>query len=278
VVRTSKNALSILVLSAFFFAAKQAGAQPPSNPDCSPPGSGQLVTVKHVYDGDTVRLKDGRRVRLGGINTPELSRDGGVNERYAVEAKQAVEKYLARSEKVFLYTDKETTDHYGRFLGHLFKKLPSQDWQSLEKELLQQGLAYHIAKPPNLRLAACFAVAESIARANGLGMWRHDNDTLFTSVENVIQGGYQRIRGKVRGVNLAKAWWINFSDNFAAVIYSENHHYFDPTTVEAWPGKWLEVEGWVYKASYRGKPQWRVKLDTSYAVSEINGDYQVLEN
>src|SRR5690606_11632579 len=40
---------------------------------CPAPGAVPQVQVKQVVDGDTLRLTDGRRVRLVGINAPELS-------------------------------------------------------------------------------------------------------------------------------------------------------------------------------------------------------------
>ena len=35
----------------------------------------EIAVVDYIHDGDTLRLRDGRRVRLIGINTPELTRD-----------------------------------------------------------------------------------------------------------------------------------------------------------------------------------------------------------
>lgn len=32
----------------------------------------ETAQLKHVYDGDTIKLKDGRHVRVLGINTPEI--------------------------------------------------------------------------------------------------------------------------------------------------------------------------------------------------------------
>ncbi|MBV1930680.1 MAG: hypothetical protein KUG71_03105, partial [Porticoccaceae bacterium] len=60
--------------------------------------------------------------------------------------------------------------------------------------------------------------------------------------------------------------------------YPENQHYFDRATVEAWQDHWLETEGWVYKSSYKGEPQWRVKLETPYGVSDISPGYQTPNN
>ena len=37
-----------------------------------------FYSVKTVYDGDTVQLEDGRKIRLLGINTPEVLGEGGA--------------------------------------------------------------------------------------------------------------------------------------------------------------------------------------------------------
>ncbi|WP_376748670.1 thermonuclease family protein, partial [Stutzerimonas nitrititolerans] len=62
-------------VSAFFAAAASAA--------CSPPGPLQVQKVAQVIDGDTLRLVDGRSVRLIGLNTPELGRKGRRAEPFA---------------------------------------------------------------------------------------------------------------------------------------------------------------------------------------------------
>src|SRR3569623_1784992 len=47
------------------------------------------VTVDRVYDGDTVRLNDGRHLRLIGLDTPELGRDGAADQPLAAGARAA---------------------------------------------------------------------------------------------------------------------------------------------------------------------------------------------
>ena len=42
----------------------------------------ETATVRHVVDGDSVILTDGRQIRLIGINAPELGRDGDQRRGY----------------------------------------------------------------------------------------------------------------------------------------------------------------------------------------------------
>jgi len=44
--------------------------------NCAAGQTSERVRVIHVYDGDTVKLADGRRLRFIGINTPETWSDG----------------------------------------------------------------------------------------------------------------------------------------------------------------------------------------------------------
>lgn len=270
-----KNALRVNTRSAFFFASILVSLV------CTPSvtladscraselgqGRGESVAIKSVYDGDTLTLRDGRKIRLIGVNTPERGRKGKPDEPLALAAKQAVQNAVqaggARQKDVRLYHGRESRDSYGRNLGHVFV-----DGQSLAAMLLRKGLGWHVVVPPNRGLAACFAAAEQGAKRQGKGLWSTSLPQ-FVATKNLKQGGYQRVRGTVGKVSFAKAWWINFGDGFVAVIYPENQPYFDKSRVSAWRGKRLEVEGWVYAAKYRGKHQWRIKLATPYGVSVL---------
>ena len=52
-------------------------------PTCTEVGADlRYEIVRNVIDGDTIVLQSGERVRLAGINTPELNRDKQLSERY----------------------------------------------------------------------------------------------------------------------------------------------------------------------------------------------------
>ena len=270
-----KNALRVNTRSAFFFASIFCTFLFTANfslaDNCRATdlnrGHGESVAVKYVYDGDTLTLKDGRKIRLIGVNTPERGRKGKPDEALALAAKQAVQSAVqtdkSQQRDVRLYVGREQSDSYGRKLGHVFV-----DGQSLSAMLLSKGLGWHVVVPPNTGLAPCFAAAEKSARRKGKGLWRSSLPQ-FVATKNIKQGGYQRVRGIVRKVSFAKAWWINFDDGFVVVIYPENQPYFDKAMVSNWRAKRLEIEGWVYTAKYRGKQQWRIKLATPFGLSVL---------
>jgi len=101
---------------------------PQSTPPVSPPPStsstsgaihpslpkdAEQYTVRNVYDGDTLTLVDERRVRLLGIDTPEIKE----NQPYAQEAKAYTTDRCHKKDIWISYElSGEKEDHYGRLL------------------------------------------------------------------------------------------------------------------------------------------------------------------
>jgi endonuclease YncB( thermonuclease family) len=75
------------------------------------------AVVVSVTDGDTVRLADGRRVRLLQIDTPEL----GTGECYSRAARKALLRLVPERSAVGLEADPalDRVDRYGRLLRYL---------------------------------------------------------------------------------------------------------------------------------------------------------------
>lgn len=81
----------------------------------------EKVKVVRALDGDTVELEDGRKVRLLGVNAPEIAHNStetaepGAQEAWDFTAEKLVGKTIR------LYTHKDhPTDQYGRTLGLVF--------------------------------------------------------------------------------------------------------------------------------------------------------------
>lgn len=75
--------------------------------------------IASITDGDTIKLGDGRSVRLLQIDTPELR----GSECYAKEAQVALAKLLNQKGSIRLTTDPnlDKVDAYGRLLRYVFK-------------------------------------------------------------------------------------------------------------------------------------------------------------
>ena len=99
------------------------------------PSGRQTAVVERVSDGDTVRLVGLGRVRLIGIDTPEVF--GGC-------------------------------DRYGRLLAYVWLR----DGRMFNLLLAERGYATPLTIPPNVDYADRFVAAARRARRAGLGLWR----------------------------------------------------------------------------------------------------------
>ncbi len=115
-------------------------------------------------DGDTLRLEGLGRVRLIGIDTPEVH---GSAEPCGQVAAAFVARLLAPGTRVRYRVGVEPRDRYGRLLAYL--RLP--DGRSLNRLLLERGYARTLAIAPNTGRARDFAGAADRARTARRGVW-----------------------------------------------------------------------------------------------------------
>ena len=134
---------------------------------CTPTGNADWVTVRHVNDGDTIVLSDGRRVRYIGIDTPEIDHENNRAEAFGYEARE-VNRKLVTSGKIRLVVDRETQDRYGRTLAYVY--LP--DGTLVNSEMLRLGLAVVFYKRPNTSLFSEMLAVQREAMKNGRGLWK----------------------------------------------------------------------------------------------------------
>lgn len=98
--------------------------------------------VLSVYDGDTCnieidlgfKIKYATRLRLYGINTPELNGPDSVK---AKEARDYVKSKI-EGKNVVIRTHKDQHEKYGRYLAEIFY---DPDEKNLNQELVSLGLA-----------------------------------------------------------------------------------------------------------------------------------------
>lgn len=265
--RGSQNALPAMARSAFFVVRLFAVfplflfGTVWAETSCGPFGPLEPVSIRHVYDGDTLKLSDGRKLRLIGINATEVGHDGKPDEPLAKAATRAVTEFIREADDhISILTDRQEKDRYGRLLAHLF----NSRGDSLEQHMLEQGLAYHVAIPPNLSLAECFAAAEAKARSEGLGLWGVSGIAPVPAVD-IVGGGFKRVRGVVTGVALGKSWRLTLDNRLVVITYPEHWHRFDRSWYESLSGQHIEVQGWIY----RSRGEWRVKLETPYGIDHL---------
>lgn len=217
------------------------------------PDVGEPVVSRYVIDGDTLELVDGRRVRLVGINAPEIGRRGKPSESYAQKARVELERLVEKA-GLRLLVGEDARDDYGRTLGHLFD---SQN-ANIEAQLLRSGMGFAIGVPPNLTLLDCHLRQESLAREAGLGVWRQ---TPMIQAAQVRQGGFQLVRGRVLSIERAGRYvWLELDGSLVLRIHSADQQRFGP--LDSWRGRSLEVRGWVVDrgAQRRGRQRFILPL------------------
>lgn len=238
--------------------------------NCSLPG-GEWQELVYVYDGDTLKLKDGRKVRVLGVNTPELERkhEWGYRpaEPLAAEAKRAAQGFFAGSKRIRLVYDKQAKDRYKRTLAYVFDERGG----SLESYLLRRGLAFHIAIPPNIALAECLAEVEVAARQQKLGVWSDENWPHLPAAEvGMGDAGFQRIRGRVASISTGKTLWLELDGNVVLKVSATDRGHYPNFDWSGLQGRQLEVTGWLVdrgsKALARGHKRFVMPLRSPYAV------------
>jgi micrococcal nuclease len=126
----------------------------------------QKARVIQVIDGDTLVLEGGARVRLLGIDAPEMEREGRPAEFLAHKAKAFLTE-LTQGKEVRLEYGQLRYDRYGRVLAHLFLA----DNTLVEGALLRQGLAHVYLHPPNLSHREVLLAAQTEAMEARRGVW-----------------------------------------------------------------------------------------------------------
>lgn len=106
----------------------------------------RTAVVHRIIDGDTIELEGGERVRLVGINAPELHPEP---EPGALEAVEFLENICPPGTVVGLNVDDmKTHDVYGRTLAVVYVRTDGS-WVNVNAELLRRGLAVILFIPPS---------------------------------------------------------------------------------------------------------------------------------
>ncbi|UDI93352.1 thermonuclease family protein [Pseudomonas sp. IAC-BECa141] len=226
-------------VSAIWLSAAQAFCPAPSGLDGA--------TVQRVVDGDTLRLSDGRNVRMIGLNTPELGKQGRSDEPFAVAARKRLEALVAESDgRVGLHLGTQPKDHYGRTLAHVF----SAKGENLEAQMLADGLGFQVAVAPNVDLIDCQQAAERRARQAGLGLWKRSP---VLKAEQIERSGFALVSGRVSKVQRNRGGiWIELQDKLVLRVAPNLLDRFDVAALQALKGKQIEARGWVVDRSRRG--------------------------
>jgi endonuclease YncB( thermonuclease family) len=212
--------------------------------DCPARQIDERVQVIYVFDGDTVKLTDGRRVRLIGINTPEMGRKSRQEEPFAGEARASLKDLLDNNNRILLLQHgNDNHDHYGRLLAHAF--LDNGD--NVAARLLKRGMATTLVVPPNTWAMDCYQRLENTARIDKAGLWAQKKYQARDSRElSADMRGYAIVYGTVNAVRPAKRTiWIDLEGPLTVRISNRDQVNFAPGYLEQLEGQTVEVRGWI---------------------------------
>jgi endonuclease YncB( thermonuclease family) len=158
--------------------------------------------VKWIYDGDTLLLSDGRKVRLIGINAPEVAHHKKKGQPYGDEATEKLRELLEKSNnKVRLERGKQAQDRYKRELAHVFLA----DGTDVSKWMLQNGWATLMVFPPNTRYIRSYRKAERSAQLEKRHIWQQKTHRI-QQAHQLKRGyyGYVRLKSVINGIKITK--------------------------------------------------------------------------
>jgi micrococcal nuclease len=137
--------------------------------------------VTKVIDGDTFDIDTGEKVRLIGIDTPELHHPTKPIQCFGKEAMSKM-KELVEGKTVRLEKDISETDRYGRLLRFVYLESPSisatpvpsgkPNELFVNAYLVEEGYAHAATFPPDVNKADLFKQLERRAMINNKGLWQ----------------------------------------------------------------------------------------------------------
>lgn len=199
--------------------------------------------VSDIIDARSVRLSDGREVKLAGIEAPA-----------AEQLKAAMDALggLLRDRDVVLRGEDDAPDRYGRQRAFAFVAGTETPAQS---ELLRQGLVLRGIDLPDRECASSLGAAEAEARVAGRGVW--SAGTVIKNTESpddilarvglftVVEGKVLSVRqtGTTTYLNFARSW----TRGFAVIIPKRMMAVFEGAGIDikSLANRQVRVRGWV---------------------------------
>jgi len=196
------------------------------------------VTVDKVYDGDTFQTRHGEKIRLLGINTPEIQHRDSIGQMGGNEAKQAL-KQLISGKQLRLRFDKEKKDRYGRTLAQIWMA----DGLWVNAWLLEHGFAHVYTFEPNTRWTKELLHHERIARQQAIGIWQTSRFEMLEAehVSSKHIGQFRVIHGSVKKISDKYGWQFQVGKIMVSIPKKARKAFKYPPHLKA--GQELTVRG-----------------------------------
>ena len=127
----------------------------------SPRRQTATCTVTHITDGDGIVCDRIGRIRLIGMDTPELDQ-----KPYGPQAAKALSALVRVGMQVQLEPDVDARDPYGRVLAYVWVGRSMVNWR-----MVRDGWAVLLTYEPNVQYVEAFTEAQRRAREEGRGLW-----------------------------------------------------------------------------------------------------------
>jgi len=143
-----------------------------SNPTISstPTTQGERFVVERVIDGDTIILENEEKIRLIGIDAPELHKTKGRSSCFGAESKTILTE-LVEGKTITLMRDKTNRDRYGRLLRYIFLEDGSDELTLVNEWLVASGAAVASSYPPDTSQDERISIAQTTAQSQNAGLW-----------------------------------------------------------------------------------------------------------
>ncbi|GAA5215312.1 thermonuclease family protein [Corallincola platygyrae] len=203
--------------------------------------------VKTINDGDTFTLQDGRRIRLVGIDAPEVDHlQPEKSQPLAVPAKELLTQLLPAGTPVKMRLDLREKDKYGRTLAVVV----NQSNINVSEVLIKAGLARPYWIPPNYFGWRCYQLHEREARAQRVGLWGLPVNQPRSAVSVLPEQRRQvDVVGKITKVEeSAKTLWLVLDNRIYVGIAKEHLPLFEDLALRAQLMETVRITGKVYQA------------------------------
>lgn len=236
------------------------GDQPPADTIAQQPLQlslpSPLYTVRKVIDGDTIVVANSGKVRLLGINTPEIEHRDRAGEPLGEEARLRLQQIL-NGQRVRLQFDEVQRDRFKRLLAYVYL----EDGTPVNEILLREGMARALFLQPNMAQLEHYYQIEGVARDERRGIWSLPQYQIKpTSKAKECIKQFCRLRGRVLKVEQTPHYIDLFlSGNLHVAIATRLLPQFESKGIHpgVLKGKSVVVRGWLGRR--QGRPYLRLQ-------------------
>jgi endonuclease YncB( thermonuclease family) len=216
--------------------------------------------AKHVINGRTFTLDDGREVRLAAIEVAPLETGA------APAAARAALDALIGGDDIVLRRADTATDRYGRIVAYAYAVRDGEELFA-QGELIASGFARVGDHVGSRACALALLESENAARAAKLGLWADSHyDVLDAEAAADVlarRGRFALVEGKVVSVRESGATiYVNFgrrwSEDFTVTVLKRNERNFTAAGLDlkGLAGRRIRVRGFVEARGGTGRSPW----------------------